>query len=349
MKAPASLQLRIGLSVAGIILLAAVAAGYYVRLELLEGDATAALALEYIELLALLAPFAIAAPIVAYVVARWSLRPLERIEQDAEAVSPRNSVNRLNEERAPLEALGLVRAVNRALDRMAAAYDHERQFTANAAHALRTPLAVMSLRLQQAIDKGQLEPSIYTDDLQRLRRVVDQLLTLRRIEAVGRTPETLCVDLSRVARSVAAELLPMAEANGRTIELESSSPTLAEVDEESVSLVVRNLLENALQHGRGAIRITTGSTNGGIWLAVEDEGSGPPPEIRANAFSRFVRSNSSRGSGLGLSIARDAARAIGGDIEWAEGSNIRLTVPTASASPNAGPYRQLESFDDCGG
>ena len=330
MRPPASLQLRISLSVAAVILVAAIAAGFYVRLELLDGDATAALALEDMELLALLAPFAIAAPVAAYAAARWSLRPLQRIEQDAEAVSPRNPEQRLSEDRAPLEARGLVRAVNRALDRMAAAYDHERQFTANAAHALRTPLSVMSLRLQQAIDDGQLDPAIYTEDLQRLTRVVDQLLTLGRIDAVERRSEKLLVDLSRVARSVAAELLPMAEAKGRVLELQSDRPQFAEADEESVSLIIRNLVENALLHGRGAVRIATGSSDKSVWTSVDDDGPGPPPGIRINSFRRFVRSSSSRGSGLGLSIARDAARAIGGDIEWGKGSStIHLTLPSA--------------------
>ncbi|HET7714130.1 MAG TPA: HAMP domain-containing sensor histidine kinase [Bauldia sp.] len=330
MKAPASLQLRISLSVAAVILVAAIAAGFYVRLELLDGDATAALELEYVELLVLLAPFAIAAPLVAHAAARWSLRPLQRIEQDAEAVSPRNPEQRLSEDRAPLEARGLVRAVNRALDRMAAAYDHERQFTSNAAHALRTPLSVMSLRLQRAIDEGQLDPSVYTNDLQRLGRVVDQLLTLGRFDAVEPQLEKLQVDLSRMARGVAAELLPIAEAKGRTIELLADRSQLALAHEESVSLIIRNLVENALFHGNGTIRIATGSNDGSVWVSVEDDGSGPPPEIRVNTFNRFVRSSISRGSGLGLSIARDAAREAGGDIHWGEGSTICLTLMAPS-------------------
>lgn len=326
MKTPASLQLRIGLTVAFVIVLAALAAGYFVRLEMLEGDGSAAMTLEYLELLVLVAPFAVAAPVAAYLAARWSLRPLERIEKDAQAFSPRNPQQRLHEDQAPLEVRGLVRAVNGALDRMAEAYDHERQFTANAAHALRTPLSVMSLRLQQAIDGGQIDPAIYTQDLQRLRRVVDQLLTLGRIDSVEFRPETLKLDLSRIARRTAAELLPIAEAQGRTFELESDKPHLGVGDEETVSLIVRNLVENALSHGRGVIRITTGSSAEHAWLSVADEGPGPTDDIRINAFSRFVRSSTSKGSGLGLAIARNAAREIGGDIVWEGRSTIRLAL-----------------------
>ena len=326
MRAPESLEMRIALVVGAVILVAALAAGFFVRLEMLDGDASAAFAWEYMELLALLAPFALAAPVAAFAAARWSLRPLQRIEQDAEAVSPKNSEQRLSEAKAPLEARALVRAVNGALDRMAVAYDHERQFTANAAHALRTPLSVLSLRLQQAIDQGQLQPSIYTDDLQRLRRVVDQLLTLGRIDVVDRDPDGLRVDLSRVARAVAAELLPIAEAQGRALELDADRSRIGLGDEERISVIVRNLVENALLHGRGRICITTSSDKNKALLTVRDEGPGPVPDVRINAFRRFVRSSTSRGSGLGLAIARDAARQIGGDVEWGDGSTICLTL-----------------------
>lgn len=328
MRTPKSLQVRIALVVSIVILVAAFAAANFVRLELLDQNEPASLALEYMELLGLLAPFAIAAPIAAYVVARWSLRPLERIEDDAKAVSPNNPAQRLNENRAPLEARALVRAVNSALDRMAVAYDHERQFTANAAHALRTPLSVISLRLQQAIEKNQIDPTIYTEDLQRLRRVVDQLLTLGRLEAIQPSTETFHVDLSRVARSVAAELLPIAETTGRTLEMKADQPQIAKGAEDTIELIVRNLAENAIFHGRGKVTMATGSGDNSVWISVVDEGAGPPPDVRINSFNRFVRGNNSRGSGLGLSIARDAARGIGGKIQWGDASAIILTLPS---------------------
>lgn len=328
MRTPQSLQVRIALVVAIVILAAAFAAANFVRLELLDRNEPVSPALEYMELLGLLAPFAIAAPIAAYLVARWSLRPLERIEEDAEAVSPKNPEHRLSENRAPLEARALVRAVNSALDRMALAYDHERQFTANAAHALRTPLSVISLRLQQAVDENRIDSTIYTEDLQRLRRVVDQLLTLGRLEAIDPSKETFRVDLSRVARSVAAELLPLAAAEGRALEMQSDQPRIAKGNEETIGLIVRNLAENALLHGRGKITIATGSGVDTVWAMVVDEGPGPPPDVRINSFNRFVRGSNSRGSGLGLSIARDAARAIGGTIEWGTASEMRLTLPS---------------------
>ncbi|HET7816791.1 MAG TPA: HAMP domain-containing sensor histidine kinase [Sphingomicrobium sp.] len=312
--------------VSAVIVLAVLAAGFFVRLELIEGGASAVMAREYVELLGLLAPFAIAAPIAAYLAARWSLRPLARIEGEAKAVEPANPDQRLSEERAPPEALGLVRAVNAAFERMAAAYNHERQFTANAAHALRTPLAVLSLRLQEAIAAGQLDRRIYTEDLERLRRVVDQLLTLGRFEAAKTHLQPDHVDLSRVARSVAAELLPMAEAQGKVFELAADHAHVGAADAESTSLIVRNLVENALLHGQGAVHIATGGTSDGAWLTVCDQGSGPSANLRINAFERFVRGDGSKGSGLGLAVARDIAVQLGGRLEWEEGSTIRLTL-----------------------
>ncbi len=327
MRLPASLQLRIASVVALVILLAAIAAAYFVRLELLDGDASAAMTLEYVELLQLLAPFAIAAPVAAFVAARWSLRPLERIEKEALGISASNSSQRLSEDHAPLEARGLVVAVNGALDRISEAYAHQRQFTADAAHALRTPLTLISLRLQEAIDKNQLDPVIYTEDLQRLRRVVDQLLTLGRVDGIEPHQGSQIIDLSRVARSVAVELLPLAEAGGRTLDMQSDEPQRAIADEETVALIIRNLAENALLHGSGKITIATGTDSDAAWVMVIDEGMGPPPDVRMNSFNRFSRGTSSRGSGLGLSIARDAARAIGGNVEWGTASAIHFTLP----------------------
>lgn len=332
MRFPRSLQLRIALVVALVILLAAFATAYFIRVEMLESDASAALALEYRELLQVLAPFAFAAPIAAFAAARWSLRPLDRIEKEALTISARNSDQRLSEDKAPFEARGLVVAVNGALDRIAEAYAHQRQFTANAAHALRTPLTVISLRLQEAIDKNQIDPIIYTEDLQRLRRVVDQLLTLGRIDGLEQRKSEQRVDLSRVARGVAAELLPLAGAHGRSLEVQSDEPQVAQADGESIALILRNLIENAVIHGLGKITIITGTDEDSVWAMVVDEGFGPPPDIRMNSFDRFARGVDSRGSGLGLSIACDAARAIGGNIEWGTASAIHLTLPLPEKS-----------------
>lgn len=331
MKAPASLKARIAVVVTAVIVLAALVAGFFVRLELLEGGASAAMAWEYFELLALLAPFAVAAPIAAYLAARWSLQPLARIENDAKGIAPANPDQRLSEERAPPEALGLVRAVNAAFDRMSAAYNHERQFAANAAHALRTPLSVLSLRLQEAIAAGQLDRGIYTEDLERLRRVVDQLLTLGRSDSATTHLRQDHVDLSRLARSVAAELLPLAEAQGKAFELAADHAQVGVADEESTSLIVRNLVENALLHGQGAVHIATGGTSSRVWLTVCDQGPGPSANLRINAFERFVRGDGSKGSGLGLSVASDIAVQLCGTLEWEEGSTIRLTLPASEA------------------
>jgi len=327
-RAP-SLQRRIAFVVSLVLLGAAVTAGFFIRYELMDNDGNPLTLVEYAELLALLAPFAIAAPIAAYSAARWTLRPLARVEQEAGAVSTRNLRQRLGEGRAPQEALGLVRAVNGALDRLAAAYDHERQFTANAAHALRTPLSVLSLRLQRAADDGHIDPGLYDDDIRRLRRVVDQLLAMARIDAPDDEPERSGVDLSKLARSVAAELLPMAEARNRSLEVCAEQPRIADGHEDGIGEVVRNLVENAILHGQGEIRIAVGCSGDQAWIAVSDDGSGPDLAVREATFDRFARGAHSRGTGLGLPIARDAARRMGGDIAWADGSEIRLVLQAA--------------------
>lgn len=321
----ASLQLRIAFVVGLVVFCAAAAAGFFVRLELLDGDANAATAIEYGELLALLAPFAVAAPVAAFAAARWTLRPLERIEGDARAVSPEYADRRLSEERAPSEVLGLVHAVNGALDRMAEAYDFERKFTADAAHALRTPLTVLSLRLQRECDEGRISREAYIEDLDRLRRVVDQLLSLKGVEEAN-FRDSEAVDLSKVSRLVAAELLPAVNARRREIEVNAASSLVGIGDEHAIVESVRNLVQNAILHGHGTIRIDTGKSEGQVWLAVSDEGLGPPASLLKTSFERFVRGDGSRGSGLGLSIARDAVMRAGGSLEWCGGSKIKLTL-----------------------
>jgi len=324
-----SLLLRIAVAVALVILLAAIAAAVYVNGELSDRDAARPQqVLEYGELLLLLAPFALAAPLAAIATAAWSLRPLARIERDAEAVSTKSLHRRLSEDRAPVEAAGLVRAVNGALERLTSAYQHEREFTADAAHALRTPLSVLSLRLQRAADEGQLDPSIYEDDLARLKRVVDQVLTLRRLDT-DQSDAIEIFDLSRVVREAAADLLPLAEGRDRRIEVTGESSGLVCADRQSIREAVGNLIENAIVHGEGHVQVQTGSSDCEAWAEVLDEGLGPDPAARSMIMERFVRGNQSNGSGLGLAIACDVAEAFGGTLKWAPGSRIRLSLPVS--------------------
>lgn len=329
MRLKNSLLLRIAVAVALVILLAAIATAIYVNGELADGDpAGPQQALEYSELLLLLAPFAVAAPLAAIVTAAWSLRPLARIERDAEAVSPEALHKRLSEDRAPVEAVGLVRAVNGALERLTTAYQHERQFTANAAHALRTPLSVLSLRLQRAADEGQIAPAIYQQDLARLTKVVDQVLTLRRLDT-HESDSTERFDLSRLVREAAANLLPLAECEGRSIEVTGEDLIFAYAGRQIIGEAIRNLIENAVVHGKGTVEAQIGISDSMVWVEVHDEGAGPDPATREMLMQRFVRGKHSPGSGLGLAIARNAAESFGGTLDWGSGSRIRLSLPVS--------------------
>jgi two-component system sensor histidine kinase QseC len=276
---------------------------------------------ESIEPLLLLAPSGILALVTIWLVGSWSLRPLERASREAADVGPGNPNARVTAEGLPAELLPLVGAVNGALDRLSHAYEAERRLTADAAHELRTPLAVLDLRLQRAQLTGEVDWSVVRRDFQHLHRVVAQLLDLARLESAARTqPEPAPINLPRVVREAAAMVLPLADEADREIEVEIEPDVPITIRGYAADLhnMVRNLVDNALFHGRGRITVTlrrpvAGSDPQAVVLQVRDEGAGVPDELRETVFDRFRKGKaSSAGSGLGLAIVQHVARAHGG-------------------------------------
>jgi two-component system sensor histidine kinase QseC len=278
-----------------------------------------------------LAAFAAAALLLIWFVSSWSLRPLARVSQQARAVGPQNPALRLSHEHLPAEIVPLVDAVNGALDRMADAVAAERRFTENAAHELRTPLAVLSLRLQRARQSdAALDWPVIEQDMASMNRLVAQLLDLARKENAGRSVAARApVNLARIAREAAATVLPLAEAQGRslTIDAPESLPVFGAADDLRDAIV--NLLENAVIHGSGQISLRAGAAPGKITLVVSDQGSGVAPELRQAVFERFNKAAASQGSGLGLAIVREVARSHGGDVAFLPDAacTIELTLP----------------------
>lgn len=316
------LRLRIALAVAIVVMMAALAALLLVSVELADlaaGQPMDPMAIEYRELLALLAPFAVAAPIAAWAVARWALAPLDRLADAARRIGPAEPALRLARDGLPSEVAPLVEAVNGALDRLSEALLREQRGTAEAAHALRTPLAVLDLKLQRAVDAGQVAPDVYRAELERLKRTVAQLLSLARREA-GEAGQPEPVAVARTVRGVAAALLPRAEAAGRRIVVEAAAEPVITSDAAALEELVTTLADNALVHGAGVVRL--GVDADGLWVA--DDGPGPPAAVRDLSFDRFVRGPASPGSGLGLAVARSTARAMGATLDWQQGSRIML-------------------------
>lgn len=286
-----------------------------------------------------LVPFIVAALALIWLVSAWSLRPLARASREAARAGPRNPTARIGTGNLPSEIRPLVDAVNGALDRLADAYAAERRFTADAAHELRTPLAVLNLRLQRAKIAGATDWAAIDHELAQMNRLVAQLLDLARKEHEGHSAaasDLPLANLSRIAREAAAAALPLAEAAGRALEVElpDSLPVRGRADD--LRDMVRNLLDNALIHGRGTIRllgrimVDPGELR--VVIDVTDEGSGIPAELRGVVFDRFRKGRQDApGSGLGLAIVREVVQTHGGSIELLSGFGCRAQVRLPAA------------------
>ncbi|WP_051442726.1 HAMP domain-containing sensor histidine kinase [Mesorhizobium sp. WSM3626] len=269
---------------------------------------------------------------LSWIIIAWSLRHLASASREAAIVGPANPGVRISMKRLPEEIRPLVVAVNGALDRLSQAYELERRFVADAAHELRTPLAVLSLRLQRAkLDQNPDWPAI-DSDVSSLHRLVEQLLDLARKDQVQLASIDLSrVNLSRIAREAAASIIPLAEERHREIEVDlpNSLPVRGRADD--LRDMIRNLLDNALIHGSGKIRLIGELANepGGpeIWMTVSDEGKGVPDQLRDAVFERFRKADTeSPGHGLGLAIVREVARTHGGSVRFLSGSPARIRV-----------------------
>jgi two-component system sensor histidine kinase QseC len=226
----------------------------------------------------------------------------------------------------PREVQPLVEAVNGALDRLSRAYATERRLTADAAHELRTPLAVLNLRLQRAKLTGNTDWSAVERELAQMGRLVDQLLDLARKESLARErhPKDFpVINLSRVVREAAATVLPLMEAAGRELDVKVPDSVQIRGNSDDLRDMVRNLLENAALHGRGKVSASIPFPEKGsdaVTIEVTDEGPGVPPGQEEAVFQRFRRLNiEAPGSGLGLAIVRHVAHSHGGEARFLPG------------------------------
>lgn len=282
----------------------------------------------------ILVPFTIAAMLVILAITHWSLRGIRRASLRAAQLDAAHQDARLETADLPDEIVPFVHAINGALERLAVALAAEQRLTANAAHELRTPLAVLQTRLQTAQLSGRIDWPMIDQGLAQLQRVIAQTLNLARNESLTRSinkGEQQSVNLARLLRETAAQLLPLVERDHRTLDIDAPDEIMMEGDAESLRDMLRNLVENALQHGRGTIRGTLACTteNGRavVVATITDEGVGVPPAIQEAMFERFRKhSSQSSGAGLGLAIARQVARNHGGDVRFATDQRSAMTV-----------------------
>lgn len=260
------------------------------------------------------------------------LVPLRHAEDEVDRLDPDNMAARLSEPYAPREVHALVRAFNRALDRLEGAIATLRTFTANAAHELRTPIAIMQLgidRLPESRDRDELA----RDNLY-MTRLVGQMLDLAQADALM-IDDAQKVDLAETARSVVTALVPKAFEQGRDLCFEQSGEAIALGHDEAIYRVMRNLIDNAMAHatGNGRIDIVVGP---GPQFSVRDHGPGIAAADRGHIFERFWRGDrrASNGAGLGLGIVKRLVEAHNGSIALEDapggGALFRVTLRAPS-------------------
>lgn len=305
------------------------------------------------------APFIAALLAVIWLILRFSLRPLHLASVGAAAVGPERLSARLPETGMPNEILPLIGAVNQALTRLEAGYDAQRAFIADAAHELRTPLAVLKAHLSAPLDRDGVR--MLTADVNAMERLVNQLLDAARLDALT-IGDGDRADIAALAVDVAAHLAPLAIRNRRSIAaLGAETPILTPGVYDSLYRAARNLVENALAHtppGTEAV-IAVGRDADGVFFSVADAGPGVPEAQREAIFRRFWRGDSNRrtpasggenggaengGAGLGLSIVARTMAAHGGHVTVGDAPNGGAlftlhwpAAPTSAAKPAIKP------------
>jgi two-component system OmpR family sensor kinase len=277
------------------------------------------------------------AAVAAYGLAASALRPVESMRRRARTISADRPDARLPLPPADDEIHRLGDTLNEMLERLEAGLVRERAFVADASHELRTPLAILKMELELAMLHGstreELEAALRSaaEETDRLARLADDLLVLARADE-GVLPVRLePLDARALLEGVSRRFATPA---GRPLEVDVPAGLTVDGDELRLEQALGNLVDNALRHGGGVVRLAAIKANGTVELHVADEGDGFPPELLPRAFERFARADaarSRRGAGLGLSIVHAIARAHGGEAHAANrehGADVWLEVPS---------------------
>ncbi|MEJ2108201.1 MAG: ATP-binding protein [Acidiferrobacteraceae bacterium] len=280
-------------------------------------------------------PLLLATPLLAVLI--WfgvgrGLAPMARLEQQVDQRSP-EFLQPVSTDEVPEELLPLIDRLNALLQRLQDALETERRFTSDAAHEIRTPLAAIRTHAQVAMrapnaDTRQTALSEIVSGVDRTAHMVEQLLTLARLdhEAMEQGFET--VDLGQLVQETAASIIPYARDRSIDLQVDVQGPIAVRGNRITLQTLLRNLLDNAVRYSPagGTVSVNVQSLpSGEIQLAVEDSGPGIPVELRQRVFDRFYRAapSGTSGCGLGLSICDRIADLHRARIEFDASARFR--------------------------
>jgi len=280
------------------------------------------------------------ASLAGYAAAGAALRPVEAMRRRAAEISAAGPEERLPVPPAQDELRRLGQTLNQMLDRIAETLERERRFVDDASHELRTPLALhktgLELALRHAESSEELRNAIASglEETDRLVQLAEDLLVVARSEE-GRleiAPERLSV--AELLATVGSRFEARASEAGRTLTIDGGGDLIVEGDRLRLEQAMTSMVDNAMRHGAGEVRLWAKANGSEVRLHVRDHGGGFPPGFAPRAFERFSRADPNRsdgGSGLGLAIVESIARAHGGRVgagtDPAGGADVWIEVP----------------------
>lgn len=295
-------------------------------------------------------PILLSLPFLAFLITlgiNRGLAPLKKVADDVRHRSPQQlSPIAVND--APAEIHPLITSLNHLLMRLDEAFESERRFTANAAHELRTPLAALKAQAQVAMKADDTQQRLKALEqiirgVDRATHLVEQLLTLARIDPESVSSTHVPVNLSTIVEAICSELAPLALKKHIDLEYSSKEAAIVMGLSTALSILARNLVDNAIRYTPegGKVSVAVFKSDNRIHLKVSDNGPGIPEEERPRVLDRFYRivGTNETGSGLGLSIVKRITELHGAALEISspetnKGTRITVSFPLPS-SPRA--------------
>lgn len=273
---------------------------------------------------------------IGFALSRVALRPVRIIQETATHIGSDNLSERIPVGHVDDEISNLARLLNQMFDRLEAAFNQTRRFTAEASHELKTPLSLVRLQAEKLMIEGGLRPAqeeavqMQLEEIARLNQIIEELLFLSRAEARAITLQRRMQSPRKFLDAFAADARVLAESRGTHFVEKISGDAEVEFDAKWIRQVLLNLVANALNAApRGSVITLCSELTGDGWrVAIEDEGPGVPEEQRERIFERFVRlTPNGTGSGLGLAISRSVVGLHRGTIHAepaASGRGLRV-------------------------